>query len=79
MVGKNTKMGKQMSLRQAYDSIIKPVIDAQNKKIASTDKNLRDKHLPLKPDGKGGQTRLSGDALLRNVINDLNIPGSFND
>lgn len=77
-VGRNAKNGKKITLRQAYDNLFAPAVEAARKKAASTDVKIKGK-LPFKPDGKGGQTKLSGDALLRNVIDDLGLPGSFED
>lgn len=77
-VGRNAKNGKKISLRTAYDNVIMPAVETARKKAASTDVKIKGK-LPFKPDGKGGEAKLTGDALLRNVIDDLGVPGSFED
>lgn len=78
VVGRMKANGQSISLREAYDALRKPFIEAEQKKAASTDSKIKEK-LPFKPAGKGGEQKLTGDALLRNVINDLGVPGSFND
>lgn len=77
-VGRNTKNGKKISLKQAYNNVIMPAVESERKKVASTSLKLKEK-LPFKPDGKGGQTNLTGVAHLRSVIDDLGVPGSFED
>lgn len=78
VIGRMKKSGKSISLRDAYDAIRKPFVEAEAKKVASTDTKIKTR-LPFKPEGKGGDHKLTGDALLRNVINELGVPGSFND
>jgi len=72
------KEGKQITLRKAYDTIIMPIIEAEKKKAASTDSKIKD-DLPQPPTNKGGDPALTGDAKLKSVIENLGLPGSFDD
>lgn len=79
VVKKHTENGQNISLKKAYEKVINPILEKYKAKEASTDAELKGGPKPMKPGDKGGKPKLTGDALLKSVIQDLGVKGQFED